>query len=159
MSEANVIKALQCDFISFCTDMGPLLASDALVHPRGSGAFPRILARYVRELEIVPLERVIARMTAVAANDLKLYDRGRIAPGCRRRPGRLRRRAGARSLDVCRAESACGGNRACHRERPVRDRTGQNHGQTTREGLAAAGIGRGSAIRNRPVHDVPPGAR
>ncbi len=82
MSEANVIKALRCDFISFCTDMGPLLASDALVHPRGSGAFPRILARYVRELEIVPLERVIARMTSVAANDLKLYDRGRIAPGC-----------------------------------------------------------------------------
>ena len=56
MSEANVIKALRCDFISFCTDMGPLGSSDALVHPRGSGAFPRILSRYVRELEIVPLE-------------------------------------------------------------------------------------------------------
>jgi N-acyl-D-amino-acid deacylase len=81
MSEANVVKALRCDFISFCTDMGPLGSDDALVHPRGSGAFPRILARYVRELEIVPLERVIARMTSVAANDLKLYDRGRIAPG------------------------------------------------------------------------------
>jgi N-acyl-D-amino-acid deacylase len=81
MSEANVVKALRCDFISFCTDMGPLGSSDALVHPRGSGAFPRILARYVRELEIVTLERVIARMTAVAANDLKLYDRGRITPG------------------------------------------------------------------------------
>ncbi len=81
MSEANVVKALRCDFMSFCTDMGPLGTSDALVHPRGSGAFPRILARYVRELEIVPLERMIARMTAVAANDLKLHDRGRIAPG------------------------------------------------------------------------------
>jgi N-acyl-D-aspartate/D-glutamate deacylase len=80
MSEANVIKALRYDFISFCTDMGPLGSSDALVHPRGSGAFPRILSRYVRELEIVPLERAIARMTSVAANDLKLYDRGRIAP-------------------------------------------------------------------------------
>jgi N-acyl-D-amino-acid deacylase len=61
--------------------MGPLGSSDALVHPRGSGAFPRILARYVRELEIVPLERAIARMTSVAANDLKLHDRGRIALG------------------------------------------------------------------------------
>lgn len=81
MSESNVIKALRCDFISFCTDMGPLGSSDALVHPRGSGAFPRILARYVRDLEIVSLERAIARMTSVAANDLKLYDRGRIAPG------------------------------------------------------------------------------
>ena len=61
--------------------MGPLGSNDALVHPRGSGAFPRILARYVRDLEIVSLERVIAQMTSVAANDLKLYDRGRIAPG------------------------------------------------------------------------------
>ena len=81
MSEANVIKALRSDFLSFCTDMGPLASSEALVHPRGAGAFPRILARYVRELEIISLERAIARMTSVAANDLKLYDRGRIAPG------------------------------------------------------------------------------
>ena len=81
MSEANVVKALRCDFVSFCTDMGPLGSSNALVHPRGSGAFPRILGRYVRELEIVPLERAIAQMTSVAANELKLYDRGRIAPG------------------------------------------------------------------------------
>ena len=48
-----MIKAMRCDFISFCTDMGPLGSNDALVHPRGSGAFPRILGRYVRELEIV----------------------------------------------------------------------------------------------------------
>ena len=66
---------------SICTDMGPLGTSDALVHPRGQAPFPAFLARYVRELEVVPLERMIARMTAVAANDLKLHDRGRIAPG------------------------------------------------------------------------------
>jgi N-acyl-D-aspartate/D-glutamate deacylase len=81
MSEANVIKALREDFVSFCTDMGPLGATDALVHPRGAGAFPRVLARYVRELGVITLEHAIARMTAVAANDLKLYDRGRIAVG------------------------------------------------------------------------------
>jgi N-acyl-D-aspartate/D-glutamate deacylase len=81
MSEANVIKALREDFTSFCTDMGPLGSSDALIHPRGAGAFPRILARYVRELGVLTLEQAIARMTSVAANDLKLYDRGRIAPG------------------------------------------------------------------------------
>jgi N-acyl-D-aspartate/D-glutamate deacylase len=80
MSEANIIKALRFDFISFCTDMGPLGSSDALVHPRGSGAFPRILSRYVRELGVVPLERAIAQMACVPANDLQLYDRGRIMP-------------------------------------------------------------------------------
>jgi len=81
MSEANVIKAMREDFTSFCTDMGPLESGDALVHPRGSGAFPRILARYVRELGVVSLEQAIARMTSFAANDLKLHDRGRIAVG------------------------------------------------------------------------------
>jgi N-acyl-D-aspartate/D-glutamate deacylase len=81
MSEANVIKAMRQDFISFCTDMGPLGSEDALVHPRGAGAFPRILSRYVRELGVLSIEEAIARMTSVAANDLKLYDRGRITPG------------------------------------------------------------------------------
>lgn len=81
MSEANVIKALGQEFVSFCTDMGPLGGSDALVHPRGFGAFPRVLSRYVRELGILSLEQAVHRMTAVAANDLRLYDRGRIAPG------------------------------------------------------------------------------
>jgi N-acyl-D-aspartate/D-glutamate deacylase len=81
MSEANVIRAMRQEFVSFCTDMGPLGDRDALVHPRGAGAFPRILARYVRELGILSLEQAIHHMTAVAANDLMLYDRGRIAPG------------------------------------------------------------------------------
>ncbi len=30
---------------------------------------------------MITLEEAIARMTSVAANDLKLYDRGRITPG------------------------------------------------------------------------------
>jgi len=81
MSEANVIRALREEFVSFCTDMGPLGSTEALVHPRGAGAFPRILARYVRELGVISLEQAIARMTSVAANELKLYDRGRIVVG------------------------------------------------------------------------------
>ncbi len=81
MSEANVIRTMREGFTSFCTDMGPLEGNDALIHPRGAGAFPRVLARYVRELNVISLEQGIARMTSVAANDLRLYDRGRIAPG------------------------------------------------------------------------------
>jgi N-acyl-D-amino-acid deacylase len=81
MSEANVIRAMRQEFVSFCTDMGPAGDSQALVHPRGSGAFPRVIARYVRELGVLSLEQAIHRMTAVAANELMLYDRGRIAPG------------------------------------------------------------------------------
>jgi N-acyl-D-aspartate/D-glutamate deacylase len=81
MTEANVIRAMREEFVSFCTDMGPAGDPGALGHPRGYGAFPRILARYVRDLGVLSLEQAVHRMTAVAANDLTLYDRGRISPG------------------------------------------------------------------------------
>src|SRR4029434_7306436 len=50
-------------------------------HPRSHGAFPRVLSRYVRELGVLSLEASIHRMTAVAANEIMAYDRGRLAPG------------------------------------------------------------------------------
>jgi N-acyl-D-amino-acid deacylase len=81
MTEANLIKAMREEFVSFCTDMGPSGGPDVLGHPRGYGAFPRVIARYVRDLGILSLEQAIHRMTAVAANELRLYDRGRITPG------------------------------------------------------------------------------
>ncbi|WP_406697938.1 D-aminoacylase [Singulisphaera sp. Ch08] len=81
MTEANVIRAMREEFVSFCTDMGPAGGPAVLGHPRGYGAFPRIIARYVRDLGILSLEQAIHRMTAVAANELRLYDRGRITPG------------------------------------------------------------------------------
>lgn len=81
MSEANVIKALQQEFISFCTDVGPDDGTGIAAHPRAYGAFPRVLSRYVRDLGVVSLERAIAQATSVAANEIMAYDRGRIAVG------------------------------------------------------------------------------
>jgi N-acyl-D-aspartate/D-glutamate deacylase len=80
MSDANKIKAMQEPFTSFDTDAGPAAFGWA-VHPRGFGAFPRVLARYVRELGALSLEAAIHRMTAVPANEVMAYDRGRVAPG------------------------------------------------------------------------------
>jgi N-acyl-D-aspartate/D-glutamate deacylase len=80
MSEANKIKAMREEFTSFDTDAGPS-ATGFAVHPRGFGAFPRVLARYVRDLGALSLEAAIHRMTAVAANEIMAYDRGRLAPG------------------------------------------------------------------------------
>jgi N-acyl-D-aspartate/D-glutamate deacylase len=79
MSEANKIKAMREDFTSFDTDNGPDTGDTA--HPRGYGAFPRVLARYVRDLGALLLEGAIHRMTAVAANEIAAYDRGRLSPG------------------------------------------------------------------------------
>ncbi len=80
MSEANKIKAMQQEFVSFDTDTGPASAPYS-GHPRAFGAFPRILARYVRDLGALTLEAAIHRMSAVAANEIMAYDRGRLGVG------------------------------------------------------------------------------
>jgi len=80
MSEANKIKAMREEFTSFDTDVGPA-TSDIATHPRAFGAFPRIFARYVRELGVLSLEGAVQRASAVAANEIGAYDRGRLAPG------------------------------------------------------------------------------
>src|SRR6476620_2274887 len=49
-------------------------------HPRGYGAFPRFLGRYVRERKVMPLEEAVHRMTSLAAEHMGIKDRGRITP-------------------------------------------------------------------------------
>jgi N-acyl-D-amino-acid deacylase len=81
MTEANKILAMQQDFVSFCTDVGPAGGDSFASHPRAYGAFPRLLSRYVRELGAISLERAVAQASAAAANNVLVYDRGRIAEG------------------------------------------------------------------------------
>lgn len=50
-------------------------------HPRMYGTFPRVLGRYVREEKLLRLEEAIRKSTSLAADRLRLSDRGRIAPG------------------------------------------------------------------------------
>jgi N-acyl-D-amino-acid deacylase len=81
MTDANKILAMQQEFVSFCTDVGPAGGSRSATHPRAFGSFPRLLSRYVRDLGAISLERAIAQASAAAANDVLAYDRGRIAEG------------------------------------------------------------------------------
>lgn len=80
MSEVNKMKAMREEFTSFDTDAGPA-ATGYAVHPRGYGAFPRVLSHYVKGLGVLSLEGAIHRMSAVAANEIMAYDRGTLAPG------------------------------------------------------------------------------
>ncbi|SFB97969.1 serine hydrolase [Spirosoma endophyticum] len=50
-------------------------------HPRGYGAFTRVLGRYVRDQKLMPLETAIYKMTGLSAEHLGLKNRGIIAPG------------------------------------------------------------------------------
>ncbi|MCG8653138.1 MAG: D-aminoacylase, partial [Pirellulales bacterium] len=81
MSDANKILAMQQEFVSFCTDVGPAGGSRSASHPRAFGSFPRMLSRYVRDLGAISLERAVAQASATAANSVMIYDRGRIAQG------------------------------------------------------------------------------
>jgi len=81
MTEANKILAMQQEFVSFCTDVGPAGGDRSASHPRAFGAFPRLLSRYVRDLGAISLERAVAQASAAAANVVLAFDRGRIAEG------------------------------------------------------------------------------
>jgi len=52
-------------------------------HPRFYGTFARVLGRYVREENLLPLETAVAKMTGRSAAALGLADRGLLRPGCR----------------------------------------------------------------------------
>jgi N-acyl-D-amino-acid deacylase len=51
-------------------------------NPGVTGAFPRFLGRYVRDLAAVPLEEAVRRMTSLPAARLGLSQLGRVAEGC-----------------------------------------------------------------------------
>ncbi|MEU7838867.1 MULTISPECIES: amidohydrolase family protein [unclassified Nonomuraea] len=50
-------------------------------HPRAWGTFPRLLGRFVRELNLLTLEKCVAKMTSRPARRIGLTTRGLIKPG------------------------------------------------------------------------------
>jgi N-acyl-D-amino-acid deacylase len=76
MDEADMRAILAHPRVVICSD-GMLSGR----HPRGYNAFPRVLARYVREARVVSLEEAIAKMTGRSAARLGLTDRGTIVVG------------------------------------------------------------------------------
>ena len=84
MSEDNVKKQIALPWVSFDSDAasmapeGNFLKSSS--HPRAYGNFARLLGKYVRDEGVVSLEEAIRRLTAFPAENLKIKDRGRLAP-------------------------------------------------------------------------------
>lgn len=81
MQEDDVIRILQSPFCMVATDGLPGFGAD-LFHPRFTGAFPRVLGRYVREKQCLRLEKAVWKMTGLPADTFGLKDRGRLATGC-----------------------------------------------------------------------------
>ena len=76
MTEENIRKKVALPWVSFCSDAGALAPEGVFLnsnpHPRAYGSFARLLGKYVREEQIIPLEEAIRRLTSFPAANLKL---------------------------------------------------------------------------------------
>ena len=81
MDEGDVIRIMQHPLAMIETDGDPVAYGDGYPHPRSYGAFPRVLARYVRELGALTLEEAVMKMTSMPADQYNQPERGRIADG------------------------------------------------------------------------------
>ncbi len=85
MSEDNVRRQLQLPWVSFASDAESLAPEGVFLksnpHPRAYGNVARLLGKYVRDEKVVSMPEAIRRLTAQPAENLKLRNRGKLAPG------------------------------------------------------------------------------
>lgn len=82
MSEKDVKLALQDPILSIDSD-GTSVSPEfgGLPHPRYYGTFARVLGHYAREDKVISLEEAVRKMTSLAAERMKLTDRGILREG------------------------------------------------------------------------------
>jgi N-acyl-D-amino-acid deacylase len=85
MTEENLAKQIALPWLSFCSD-DPSMAPEGVflqssVHPRAYGSFARLLGRYVRDEQVIPLSEAIRKLSALPAENLRIERRGRLKEG------------------------------------------------------------------------------
>ena len=85
MSEDNVRRQIVLPWVSFGSDAESLAPEGVFLksnpHPRAYGNFARLLGRYARDEQIIPLGEAIRRLTSLPASNLKLQRRGSLRAG------------------------------------------------------------------------------
>ena len=85
MSEDNIRKKISQPWMAFGSDEGSLAPEGVFLesnpHPRAYGTFARLLGKYVREEQVIPLAEAIRRLTSFPADNLGLEQRGRLQEG------------------------------------------------------------------------------
>jgi len=85
MSEDNVRRQITLPWMSFGSDAGSMKPEGVFLksnpHPRAYGTFARLLGKYVRDENVIPLEEAIRKLTSLPATNLKLQKRGLLRPG------------------------------------------------------------------------------
>ena len=78
MYEEDVMEGMKHPTMCLITDG---LLSGGKPHPRTYAAFPRFIARYVREKRLLTLEEAVRKMTSSTALKLRMKRKGFIMPG------------------------------------------------------------------------------
>lgn len=85
MSEENVKKQVALPWVAFDSDESSQAPEGAFLksnpHPRAYGNFARLLAKYVRDEKVIPLEEAVRRLTLFPAENLKIKERGALRAG------------------------------------------------------------------------------
>ncbi|PFG74912.1 dihydroorotase [Tepidiforma thermophila] len=79
IDEADIETNLRHPRVFIGSDGIPVLKGNP--HPRLFGTMPRVLARYVRERGVVPLEEAVRKMTSAPCERFGIAGRGRVAEG------------------------------------------------------------------------------
>ena len=84
-SEDIVRKAVALPWVSFNSDEESLAPEGVFLksnsHPRAYGSFARVLAKYVREEQVITLQEAIRKLSGLPAENLKLDRRGALKKG------------------------------------------------------------------------------
>lgn len=85
MTEDNIRKQIRLPWVSFGSDaasMAPELPfTKSSAHPRAYGNFARLLGKYVRDEQVIPLAEAIRRLSGLPATNLELDRRGYLKLG------------------------------------------------------------------------------
>jgi N-acyl-D-amino-acid deacylase len=85
MSEDNIKKQIAQPWVSFGSDAGSQAPEGAFLksnpHPRAYGNFARLLGKYVRDEQVIPVQEAVRRLTSLPAEVLRLQRRGALKPG------------------------------------------------------------------------------
>ena len=82
MDEHEVEDIMRSPLVSVCSDSGVRSFGVGVPHPRGYGSNARVLGKYVRERNVVPLSEAIRKMTSMPATAFRMKDRGLLREGC-----------------------------------------------------------------------------
>ncbi|ALW84064.1 aminoacylase [Hymenobacter sedentarius] len=85
MNEQNVKKQVALPWMSFGSDAGSMAPEGVFLkssqHPRAYGNFARVLGKYARDENVMPLQEAIRKLANLPATNLKLQKRGELKVG------------------------------------------------------------------------------